>query len=100
MALVLYPTDGYDTLVTLTDADAYMASVGYSDWASASDTVRETHLRRGTQYIFARRILPDYLDPEIHGNVAAATCEAAYRSFKGTLYADVPAQAVVEKTVG
>jgi hypothetical protein len=100
MALILYPAAGYDTFVTREDADAYLAGVGYADWANASPEARDTFLRRGTQYVFNRRILAKYLSPVIHGNVRAATCEAAYRAMKGTLYRDVPAQAVTQKTVG
>jgi hypothetical protein len=99
MALVIFPAEGYDTFIALADADAYLSSVGYADWAAATPERREAALRRGTQYVFNRRILAQYLSP-VHGNVLAATCEAAYRDLKGKLYRDVEAQAVTQKTVG
>lgn len=78
-----------------------MAAVGFTDWAGAPSERRESCLRRGTQYIFSRRLRSEYLAP-LHGNVAAATCEAAYLEFKGKLYPMPSANSgvVKQKTVG
>lgn len=98
--LTIYPAAGYDSFVSLADADGYLAAVGYADWATLADETREANLRRGTQYIFAKRLRPEYLTP-LHGNILAATCEAAYRISKGVLYRDPPTGgAVKQKTVG
>jgi hypothetical protein len=100
MPVTVYPADGYDSFVSLEGADAYLASVGYVDWVGAPQGTREASLRRGTQYIYSRKIRTEFLSPAVHGNIAAATAEAAYRDFKGQLYRDVQPQAVKQKTVG
>lgn len=107
MALVVYPADGYDSFISREDADAYLASMGYSEWAALAPEVKEAALRRATQYVFARRLNTEALQDSdgtlrVHGNVAAATAEAAIRVNAGTLYRDINPEvgAVIEKTVG
>lgn len=99
MPLIVAPEEGYDSLVSLEDADAYCADMGHAGW-TGSDQVKEAALRRATQYLSTRySILPEYLDP-VHKNVKAACCEAALRALSGSLSADVSAAVVTEKTVG
>ena len=99
MALIVAPADGYDSLVSAADADAYWASMGGTAWADAPASDREAALRRGTQYVLARNVKPQYLDP-VHTRVAAATCEAAMLHVSGELYSTVPAAAVTSERVG
>ncbi len=99
MALIVAPADGFDSLVSVAEADAYMAALGHSAW-TGTDEAKEVALRRATQYLLAHyRIRPEYLDP-VHSRVEAACCEAALRALAGTLYTDVAAQEATEKTVG
>ena len=98
MALIVAPDEGYDSLVSLSDANAYMANMGHS-WAG-DDSVKEAALRRATQYLQARyRLKDEYIDP-VHANVSAACCEAALREISGRLYTDVDAAVVTGETVG
>ena len=98
MALVIAPDDGYDSLVSLADAQGYMARMGY-DWP-ADEAKQEIALRRGSQYITAfYNIDAKHLDP-IDGNIKWAACEAALRAANGSLFTDVDAQAVTEESVG
>jgi len=101
MALIVYPAEGYDSFVSLAAADAYHASMGNDAWAAATVGNREAALRRGTQYVYAKRLLPEALDP-LHPNVAAAAAEAAQRQLEGKLYRDIEqtSGSVIEKTVG
>lgn len=99
MALIVAPADGFDSLVSVAEADAYMAALGHSAW-TGTDEAKEVALRRATQYLLAHyRIRPEYLDP-VHSRVEDACCEAALRALAGTLYTDVAAQEATEKTVG
>lgn len=100
MALTTAPLLDYDTLVSLAQADLYMASMGVTSWALASVPLREAALRRGTQYILARGLIPAALTPLVVQNVQQATSEAAMRALTNTLYRDVDPAAVVQKTVG
>lgn len=102
MPLVVYPEAGFDSYVSLADADTYLASLGYAAWALKTEPDREAALRRGTQYIYARRPIATALDPEVHPNIKAATAEAAFLQTQGKLYRDIdPTKgAVIEKTVG
>jgi hypothetical protein len=100
MALIVAPAEGFDSYASLVQANAYFDAIGKTDWAPLSDTVKEQNLRRGSQFIAARRLLAIAIEPTVHTNVIAATCEAAYRAWKNLLYADVPAQAVKSVTVG
>jgi hypothetical protein len=100
MPLIVAPLDGFDSYVSVAQADAYLAAVGKADWQALADAVKETHIRVGSIYVGARKLKSVYVTPVVHGNIAAATCEAAYRSWKGTLYADSPSQAVKSVTVG
>ena len=98
MALIVAPDEGYDSLVSLSDANAYMANMGHT-W-TGDDPTREAALRRATQYLQARyRIKDAYLDP-VHANVAAACCEAALREISGRLYTDVDPSVVTGEAVG
>ncbi len=92
--LTVAPAEGFDSLVSLVDANAYHDAMGNA-W-TGSDDEKEKALRRATQYLMARyRVRTEYLD---HPNVAAACCEAALRASE--LYVDVASQAVISETVG
>lgn len=96
--LVVAPQDGYDSLVTLAEAQDYMERLGY-DWP-ADEAKQEIALRRGTQYVVTMySIRPEFLDP-VSDAVKHATCEAALRAADGSLFSDVDAQAVTEESVG
>ncbi|UXC20012.1 DnaT-like ssDNA-binding protein [Comamonas squillarum] len=96
--LVVAPEDGYDSLVTLSEAQDYMERMGY-DWP-ADGAKQEIALRRGTQYVVTMySIRPEFLDP-VADTVKHATCEAALRAADGSLFSDVDAQAVTEESVG
>jgi len=99
MALIVAPAEGYDALVSLSDANAYCTAMGHVAW-TGTDEVKESKLRVATQYLLSHyQIKADYLDP-VHKNVAAACCEAALRALTGALYTDVSAAVVTQKTVG
>lgn len=96
--LVVAPQDGYDSLVSLAEAQDYMERMGY-DWP-AEEAKQEIALRRGTQYVVTMySIRPELLDP-VSDAVKHATCEAALRAADGSLFSDVDAQAVTEESVG
>lgn len=100
MALIVAPADGYDTLVSAADADAYWIGMADGRWEALGDYEKEAALRRGTQYVLARRVKPENLDP-VHTRVKAATCEAAMLHLTGTLYAtSIDAAAVTSERVG
>jgi hypothetical protein len=99
MALVVFPSEDWDSLVSVDFSDTYHANYGNAQWAALASDAKEAALRRATQYIMGRRVLAHYLNP-LHWNVKAATVEAALRAADGSLYADVGAQAVVSETVG
>lgn len=96
--LVVAPEDGYDSLVTLAEAQDYMERMGY-DWP-ADEAKQEIAVRRGTQYVVTMySIRPEFLDP-VADALKHATCEAALRAADGSLFSDVDAQAVTEESVG
>ena len=96
--LVVAPEDGYDSLVSLAEAQSYMERMGY-DWPVEVEK-QEIALRRGTQYVVTMySIRPEFLDP-VADEVKHATCEAALRAADGSLFSDVDAQAVTEESVG
>lgn len=96
--LVVAPQDGYDSLVTVAEAQDYMERMGY-DWP-ADEAKQEIALRRGTQYVVTMySIRPEFLDP-VADALKHATCEAAIRAADGSLFSDVDAQAVTEESVG
>lgn len=97
--LIVAPADGFDSLVSLADADAYWQRMGDAKWAALSDAEREAALRRGTQYVLARNIKPEALDP-VHTRVAAAACEAAALHATGELYGVIDAKPVLREQVG
>lgn len=97
MTLVIAPDDGFDSYVSVTDADAYVTKMGLSGWP-ATEADKGKLLRRATQYISLKyEPKAQYLDP-VHANIAAATVEAAVRA--PDLWADVDSQAVTEETIG
>ena len=100
MPLIVAPLPDYDALVSLAYADAYWASMGDASWALATVAAREAAIRRGTQYILGRQVLAVAVDPIVLRPVKDATCEASQRALRGTLYADVAAAGILEKTVG
>jgi hypothetical protein len=62
MALVIYPDTGYDSFVTLVDADAIIAnySVHNDKWVALTDTDKEIYLRIACEYIILNTpLLPD-----------------------------------------
>ena len=75
MALIIYQADGWDSLVTLAEAQAYMDSYGH-DWP-AEEAKQEVALRKGSQYLMsAYQIDPKYLDPiGIRGGRPVGSCE-------------------------
>lgn len=96
--LVVAPQDGYESLVSLAEAQDYMERMGY-DWP-AEVPQQEIALRRGTQYVVTMYgIRPEFLDP-VADALKHATCEAALRAADGSLFSDVDAQAVTEESVG
>lgn len=97
--LNVIPSPGWDSLVSLAQANTYHQKMGNEAWAQAGEPAREAALRRATQYIVARQVKVQYLDP-LHENVLAATCEAAARALDGSLYADIDPQAVTSERVG
>ena len=96
--LIVAPEEGFDTLVTLAEAQDYMTRFG-RDWP-ADEAKQEVALRVGTQYIVTEYdIRPEFLDP-VADRLKHAACEAALRAANGSLFADVDAQAVTEESVG
>lgn len=99
MALTVAPTEGYDSLVSVEQANAYWAGMGGTAWAALDEPSREAALRRGTQYVLARNVKAEYLDP-VHTRVAAAVCEAAMLHVSGDLYGVIDAKPVLREQVG
>lgn len=96
--LTVAPTEGYDSLVSLEDAAAYMGNYGHA-WP-AEEAKQEIALRQATQYLLtAYSIAPEHLDP-VHDRVKAACCEAAVRASKGQLLNDTDGRVKTESTVG
>ena len=100
--LIVAPTPGYDSLVSLVVAEVYHDSMGNTAWATElSQSVKEAALRRATQYVLTKcRLVDDATYPVVHGNVVAAVSELALRALSGPLYEDVQEAAVIEETVG
>lgn len=97
MTLVVAPSEGYDSYVSVADADQYVADMGLAGWPTVQAD-KEKLLRRATQYISLKyEPKAQYLDP-VHANIKAATVEAAVRA--SDLWADVGSQAVIEETIG
>jgi hypothetical protein len=97
--LIVAPEPDFDALACVKFADAYHDNYGNQAWSDLSRTDKEAALRRGTQYVMARRVKEQYLNP-LHYNVKAATAEAALRAAAGTLYADIDPQAVMSDSAG
>lgn len=97
MALIIAPDDGYDSLVTLAEAAAYMTNYGHA-WP-AEEAAQEVALRRATQYILGQyNIDPQHLDP-VAQKIKDACCEAAWRAAKGELFKDSDGRIMTEQTV-
>lgn len=97
MTLTVAPAEGYDSLVTLTEAATYMANYGHA-WP-ADELAQEVALRRATQYILSNYALdPQYLNP-VAQKVKDACCEAAWRGAKGELFKDSDGRIMTEQTV-
>lgn len=80
MTLIVAPASGYDSLVSVADAETYAASMGV-EW-DISEPAKEAALRRATQYVMGLyAVSAKYIDP-VDSRVAAACCEAAFRSDK------------------
>lgn len=99
MALTVAPTEGYDSLVSVEQANAYWIGMADGRWEALGDYEKEAALRRGTQYVLARRVKPENLDP-VHTRVKAATCEAAMLAASGELYGVIDAKPVLREQVG
>ena len=98
MPLIVAPADDFDSLVSVSHADAYMLKMGHV-WSGTPEE-KETHLRRATQYLMsAYSIRPEYLNP-VHTQVESACCEAALRAAAGKLFEDVEPVSIRSKTVG
>lgn len=96
--LTVAPTEGYDSLVSLEEAAAYMGNYGHAWPAEAAK--QEIALRQATQYLLtAYSIAPEHLAP-VHDRVKAACCEAAVRASKGQLLKDTDGRVKTESTVG
>ncbi len=97
MTFLIAPADGYDSYISVEDADAYVSRFGLDGWPASQDE-KEKLLRRATQYI-ALKYEPkqQHLDP-VHINIKAATVEAALRA--KDLWVDVDSQAIIEDTMG
>lgn len=100
MPLTIAPLLDYDALVSLAQADDYLASMGVTSWALAGVPAREAAIRRGTQYILAKSLITSALTPAVVRDVQQATAEAALRALTNTLYRDVDPTTVIRKTVG
>lgn len=100
MPLTIAPSEGFDSFVSVAEADAYHAAMGNAGW-TGDDAAKESALRRATQYIDARYPLkPDAVDP-VHRRLAEATSELALRALAGPLQKDGTGKpAVTEKTIG
>ena len=96
--LIVAPTEGFNSLVSLEDAAQYMADFGHvwtDDQAKA-----EVALRKATQFLLTGySIKPEHFGP-VHSNVQAACCEAAVRALKGDLTKDSDGRVKVESSVG
>lgn len=97
--LTVAPAESWDSLVSLADADAYWQRMGGAEWAALDEPSCEAALRRGTQYVLARNVKAEYLDP-VHTRVAAAVCEAAMLHVRGDLYGVIDAKPVLREQVG
>lgn len=97
MTLVVAPSEGYDSYVSVADADQYVADMGLAGWPTVQAD-KENLLRRATQYISLKyEPKAQYLDP-VHANIKAATVEAALRA--SDLWVDTDDQAIIEDTMG
>lgn len=99
MSLIIYPADGWDSYISLVDADAYHLAMGNAGW-TGDDAMKEVALRKATQYIevtYAPKA--EFLDP-MHKNILAATAEAALRALTASLVQDISPENITEETIG
>lgn len=107
MALIVAPAEGFDSLVSLAQADQYAQDMGHAGWPvtpapdpGGVEARKEAALRRATQFLLtAYSIRSEYLNP-MHKRVQEACCEAGLRALKGALFTDVAAAVATSKTVG
>ena len=73
MSLTIYPAMGYDSFISLTDADSIISefSVHYSSWSALTSSEQEVYLRIATDRImnavsFDTTNANGYLDSLIH----------------------------------
>lgn len=98
--LVVAPATGYDSFVSVADADAYHGRMGNELWLG-TEPQKETWLRRATQYVLIHYSLNASAYDPVHPNVVAAVSELALRAREGPFYEETQAQsAVVQETVG
>ena len=95
--LIVAPTEGFDSLVSLENAATYMSKFGHA-WP-ATEPAQEVALRRATQYVLSNYdIDPQHLNP-VAPKVKDACCEAAWRAAKGELFKDTDGRIMTEQTV-
>ena len=100
MPLTVAPLLDYDSLVSLVQADDYWVRMNAPAWALASIPAREAALRRGTQFILAKRLIAAATAPTVVRAVQEATSEAAMRALTDALYRDVEPAPILLKAVG
>lgn len=122
MALVVEDGTGLsnaDAYVSVAEADAYLAGLGFTGWDTLTEGEKEIAIRRATQYIdevftfpgvkklsTQRLSMPrigsgvEEVDTWPVRRVKDACCEAAYRARSGSLFADVSANEVESVKVG
>lgn len=101
MALTLAPTTGWNTFLSVEDADAYwLGSTLGASWATASQADKERALRIATNYVWARGLLQSAWYPDMNPQLASAVAEAALRVIQGKIGRDPDATPITEKTVG
>ena len=69
MSLILYPTVGYDALVSVVDCDAFLAlnvvTAQRASYSLLSDTDKEVYIRQATTLIASKITLPSTLEKDI-----------------------------------
>ena len=115
MALIVHPSAGAESYVSLADAGTYHVRFGNTSWALASEANREIALRRATQYIDASYHFRSYATDEeqplewprydygddLPQRLKDAVCEAALIFLTDNLNAPIEATgAVISEKVG
>lgn len=69
MALIIYPTDSWDSFVTIANADTILTnnipSTQRTLWDALTDTDKEIYLRQATELIRTKITLPDELEDDL-----------------------------------